>query len=72
MDGLTTPPHKIEKLAPQTMPRVADVGCLWKKCFWQGCQNQAYRDVFTALSGTITRQSTDEAIELSSYEWGYK
>ncbi len=30
----------------------APMGGLWRKCLWQGCQSQAYRDVFTASSGT--------------------
>ncbi len=29
----------------------APMGGLWRKCLWQGCQSQAYRDVFTASSG---------------------
>jgi hypothetical protein len=28
------------------------MGGLWRKCLWQGCQSQAYREVFTASSGT--------------------
>ncbi|WP_419585314.1 hypothetical protein [Thiolapillus sp.] len=34
------------------LPEEAPIGGLWRKCLWQGCQSQTYRDVFTASSGT--------------------
>ena len=38
------------------------MGDLWRKCLWQGSQSQAYREVFTASSGT------DCPCGVSSYE----